>query len=547
MKMLNVKDVNIYYGRKHIINDASFQIKRGEIVGLIGPNGSGKTTIMKTLLGLTKFTGTITFDNQQITANSHQALGRVGALIENPAVYPFLSGKENLELYSHDQQDLDNVVAKLKMTSYIDRPAKSYSIGMKQKLGIALALLNNPEFVILDEPMNGLDIEATILIRQIIHEYAAKGTAFLISSHVLSELQKVMTSILILNHHKIIMDVPVDKFTNVKISQYQLCTSNDEVALDALNAANIHAQRRGASLIIDASKVDQAQKVIYQHEIMLRELTPVRQTFEQAIVNVLKDKQGVWNMKITLSHEFYKIVHQRSSWLALIILFGLMVYTATPAAYISKNIVSQGFGVGQWIIIIMIALSANFVAMELQNNTMATLLYKSPSRTTVFIAKLIVLIIYSIVLLIVGFLFALMIKLLFANGRFYWQMIYYQHSLMIDLLLNLAGVAIYLLFTITLSLLLISLFKSSAIVVVIGLFIGFLGANISGVVMQAFPSLKAVLAWNPLNMINIITQLSDPSLTKITALTNGQLIAGNLIYAVIFLVVGMLIFKKSNM
>lgn len=252
-------------------------------------------------------------------------------------------------------------------------------------------------------------------------------------------------------------------------------------------------------------------------------------------------------MKITLSHEFYKIVHQRSSWLALIILFGLMVYTATPAAYISKNIVSQGFGVGQWIIIIMIALSANFVAMELQNNTMATLLYKSPSRTTVFIAKLIVLIIYSIVLLIVGFLFALMIKLLFANGRFDWQMIYYQHSLMIDLLLNLAGVAIYLLFTITLSLLLISLFKSSAIVVVIGLFIGFLGANISGVVMQAFPSLKAVLAWNPLNMINIITQLSDPSLTKITALTNGQLIAGNLIYAVIFLVVGMLIFKKSNM
>jgi ABC-2 type transport system ATP-binding protein len=265
MKMLNVKDVNIYYGRKHIINDASFQIKRGEIVGLIGPNGAGKTTIMKTLLGLTKFTGTITFDNQQITANSHQALGRVGALIENPAVYPFLSGKENLELYSHDQQDLDNLVAKLKMTSYIDRPAKSYSIGMKQKLGIALALLNNPELVILDEPMNGLDIEATILIRQIIHEYAAKGTAFLISSHVLSKLQKVMTSILILNHHKIIMDVPVDRFTDVKVSQCQLCTSNDEEALDALSAANIHVQRRGGNLIIDVSKVDQAQKIIYQH------------------------------------------------------------------------------------------------------------------------------------------------------------------------------------------------------------------------------------------------------------------------------------------
>lgn len=97
--MLTVKNLNIFYGRKQIIENASFSIKPGEIVGLIGPNGAGKTTIMKTLLGLTKFTGSITFNNQPITTNNHKALQNVGVLIEDPAIYPFLSGKDNLSLY----------------------------------------------------------------------------------------------------------------------------------------------------------------------------------------------------------------------------------------------------------------------------------------------------------------------------------------------------------------------------------------------------------------------------------------------------------------
>lgn len=289
--MLNVENVNIYYGRKRVINDASFKIAPGEIVGLIGPNGAGKTTIMKTLLGLTKFTGTITFDHQIITAKSHEALQKVGALIENPAVYPFLSGKENLALYSRDRQDMQNLITKLGMNSYIDRPAKSYSIGMKQKLGIALALLNNPQLVILDEPMNGLDIEATISIRKIIHEYAKSGTAFLISSHVLSELQKVMTSVIILNHHQIIMDVPVDRFKNIAAKQYRLDTSNNTVASELLKANGISFNDHQGLLIIERTEVDQVQKVLYQHQIMLHELVPIRETFEQAIVKVLKEKQ----------------------------------------------------------------------------------------------------------------------------------------------------------------------------------------------------------------------------------------------------------------
>lgn len=162
--MLRVSNVDIYYGRKKAVSNVSFSIKPGEIVGLIGPNGAGKTTIMKTLLGLTKFNGQIRFNGQPITESNHRVLVNVGALIEEPAIYPFLSGKQNLQLYSHNTSNLNKLIERLGMTSYIDRRSKEYSVGMKQKLGIALAFLNNPQLIILDEPMNGLDVEATILI-----------------------------------------------------------------------------------------------------------------------------------------------------------------------------------------------------------------------------------------------------------------------------------------------------------------------------------------------------------------------------------------------
>lgn len=170
--ILEVSNVNTYIGKIKIINNISLKIKAGEIVGLIGPNGAGKTTIMKTILGLTKFTGSITVGNRPVTETNHRALARVGALIEHPAIYPFLTGRQNLELYARNKRDLTQLVSTLQMDSYINNKAKGYSLGMKQKLGIAIALLNQPQLVILDEPMNGLDIEATIGVRKLIKRYA---------------------------------------------------------------------------------------------------------------------------------------------------------------------------------------------------------------------------------------------------------------------------------------------------------------------------------------------------------------------------------------
>lgn len=295
--MLTVKNLNIFYGRKQIIENASFSIKPSEIVGLIGPNGAGKTTIMKSLLGLTKFTGSIAFNNQPITANNHKALQNVGALIENPAIYPFLSGKDNLSLYSTDKGEVAELITKLQMNSYIQRQAKSYSIGMKQKLGIALALLNHPQFVILDEPMNGLDIETTILIRKIIHEYAHKGTAFLISSHVLSELQKVMTSVIILNQGHIIMDVPVSQFQERDSQQYRLVTTDNQTAIKLLTANSITVIPTSTGLIVNKDALSQIQQILFKNQVWLRELVPNVPSFEKKIITVLKERRENSNGK----------------------------------------------------------------------------------------------------------------------------------------------------------------------------------------------------------------------------------------------------------
>lgn len=289
--MLKIDHMNTFIGRKRIIKDVSFQVLPGSIVGLIGPNGAGKTTIMKTILGLTKFTGNISVENQAVTENNHAALTRVGALIEHPAIYPFLSGLENLKLYSLDEDDINHVVSLLRMNEYINRKSKGYSLGMKQKLGIAIALLNKPQLVILDEPMNGLDIEATILVRKIIKQYAAQGTAFLISSHVLGELQKVMTNVLLITEGQIIVDKPIDEFNQVNHKHYKLLTDDMPATEQLLSDNRISIEKEDHYLVISRNDSYKIQDFLYKNHIRLVELTPKGMSFEQAIVSLVDQQR----------------------------------------------------------------------------------------------------------------------------------------------------------------------------------------------------------------------------------------------------------------
>jgi len=290
--MLVVQNVNTYIGRKQIITEASFKIHPGDIIGLIGPNGAGKTTLMKTILGLTKFDGQIQLNQVSVTENQHAALAQVGALIEHPAIYPFLTGQQNLALYAHDSAACQRLISELNMTTYIHDQAKGYSLGMKQKLGIAIALLNNPQLVILDEPMNGLDVEATIGVRQLIRQYAAQGTAFLISSHILSELQKVMTQVILINHGQIIVDQPIAEFERLHHQAYQLRTEDSQLTVESLTKNQIHYVLDGDTFQINSENIFEIQDILTAQHVHLKELAPISSNFEQMVVQLLNQQRG---------------------------------------------------------------------------------------------------------------------------------------------------------------------------------------------------------------------------------------------------------------
>ena len=213
MDVLTVEHLTKKIGNKTILEDISLNLKRGQIIGLVGANGAGKTSLMKVILGYSSYQdGTF-----RIIENKNKK-SNVGALIENPGIYPFMSGYDNLKLLNETKNthDIDTIVSQLNMDNYIHNKAKTYSLGMKQKLGIAIAFLNQPQLIILDEPMNGLDPKAVRDVRELIVKKAQEGVTFLISSHILSELVKITNSILIINKGKLVTET-----TEEELNQYE--------------------------------------------------------------------------------------------------------------------------------------------------------------------------------------------------------------------------------------------------------------------------------------------------------------------------------------
>ena len=198
---------------------------------MVGANGAGKTTIMKSILSLIKSEGQIKINGTASDFEHHQALKSAGALIEYPGIYPFLSGRDHLELFIRPGDDksaqIQTIVTELHMAKYIDQRAKSYSLGMKQKLGIAMALLNSPNLVILDEPMNGLDPQATRDLRNLILKKSAQGVTFLISSHILGELQKLVEDLVIIDHGKVIKLTTMNQLL-ASSNHYLIVKTNDD-------------------------------------------------------------------------------------------------------------------------------------------------------------------------------------------------------------------------------------------------------------------------------------------------------------------------------
>lgn len=291
--MLKINQLDKFFGKKQVLHQISFEIKRGHIVGLIGANGAGKTTIMKAILGITAFDGDIQLDDQNITVDNHSALEHVGALIEYPGLYPYLTGREQLLLFANGPQRHERVnqtIEELHLAAYADVKAKKYSLGMRQKLGIALAFVNRPELVILDEPMNGLDPKATMALRQLIIRKRDEGTTFLISSHILSELQKVADDVIIIDQGRLIIDATMSELLKKSQTYFWIATDQDELAQKLLAEQGYVVSNEEQGLKISRSSISSINdllKLLWRKDIVIKDIKETQGDLEKSLLDVL--------------------------------------------------------------------------------------------------------------------------------------------------------------------------------------------------------------------------------------------------------------------
>ena len=291
--MLKINQLDKFFGKKQVLHQISFEIKRGHIVGLIGANGAGKTTIMKAILGITAFDGDIQLDDQKITVDNHSALEHVGALIEYPGLYPYLTGREQLLLFANGPQRHEHVtqtIEELHLAAYADVKTKKYSLGMRQKLGIALAFVNRPELVILDEPMNGLDPKATMALRQLIIRKRDEGTTFLISSHILSELQKVADDVIIIDQGRLIIDATMSELLKKSQTYFWIATDQDELAQKLLAEQGYVVINEEQGLKISRSSISSINdllKLLWRKDIVIKDIKETQGDLEKSLLDVL--------------------------------------------------------------------------------------------------------------------------------------------------------------------------------------------------------------------------------------------------------------------
>ena len=290
--ILSIKNLHKRYGKIHAVNNVSLEIHKGNVYGILGPNGSGKSTTLGIVLNVVnKTSGDYSwFDG---TMQTHEALKKVGAIIERPNFYPYMTAKENLELVCKIKNiDYSKVNEKLEIVGLTDRKDskfKTFSLGMKQRLAIASALLNDPEILILDEPTNGLDPQGIHQIRDIIRLIASQGTTILLASHLLDEVEKVCSHVLILRFGEILYSGTVDGMTN-QLGFFELQADSNSKLLEALkNHPEVEkiSEAEGSVIVhfktqFDASLLNRylAEKGIYLNHLVFKKMSLEEQFLE---------------------------------------------------------------------------------------------------------------------------------------------------------------------------------------------------------------------------------------------------------------------------
>jgi ABC-2 type transport system ATP-binding protein len=295
--ILSLKNLHKKYGAIHAVNNLSFDIERGNVYGILGPNGSGKSTTLGIILNVVnKNSGEFSWFNG--TLSTHEALKKVGAIIERPNFYPYMTAIQNLKLICTIKGISTEIIdEKLKIVHLYERrnsKFKTFSLGMKQRLAIASALLNDPEILILDEPTNGLDPQGIHEIRQIINEIANTGTTILLASHLLDEVEKVCSHVIIIRKGIKLYSGRVDEMTASK-GLFELKVEKDEekllIALE--NHPSINKISKDHDTIIatlnDTISSTEINSFLFDKGIILSHLIKRKPSLEQQFLNLTKN------------------------------------------------------------------------------------------------------------------------------------------------------------------------------------------------------------------------------------------------------------------
>lgn len=294
--ILSIKNLHKRYGYVHAVNNVSLEIQKGNVYGILGPNGSGKSTTLGIVLNVVnKTSGEFSwFDGKMDT---HEALKRVGAIIERPNFYPYMTAKENLELVCKIKGiNYSKIQEKLELVGLMDRKDskfRTFSLGMKQRLAIASALLNDPEILILDEPTNGLDPQGIHQIRDIIKVIASQGTTILLASHLLDEVEKVCSHVLVLRKGEILYSGRVDGIS-ANEGFFELCADDNQALKSAVAshpAIDKIVEENGKILVYlnrDVAAAD-LNRYFFEKNIVLNHLVKKKNSLEEQFLELTKN------------------------------------------------------------------------------------------------------------------------------------------------------------------------------------------------------------------------------------------------------------------
>jgi ABC-type multidrug transport system ATPase subunit len=288
MNVLEVHGLTKRYGKKLAVEDLTFSVQQGQIFGFLGPNGSGKTTTLGMIFGVIHPTGG---DLSLFGRTNRQALAdrRLGGTLEQPNLYPFLTGQENLHVVAAikglGDECIEPALREVNLFEAASREAKTYSLGMKQRLALAAAMLGDPEFLILDEPTNGLDPEGMREIRELILRLARSGRTILISTHLLDEVEKMCTHVAIINHGRLQRIGAVAELTGSS-SCLRLSADSALPLFEAVSqyefARNVRAKDGSVFLELIGGTPSLLNRHLVARGIYVDELTSQRLTLEQA-------------------------------------------------------------------------------------------------------------------------------------------------------------------------------------------------------------------------------------------------------------------------